>query len=77
MISAERARQMTEEVLQNGIKEEMNKLENAIMNAINKGESYTTIDGSFSKATKKALENMGYHVESNSHYNESYLTIKW
>lgn len=77
MITANEAREKTESVRQNGVKREMERIEQEIEQAISKGDNNIALDGTISHPTAECLRNLGYEVSTGSQYNEEYFTIKW
>lgn len=77
VISADKAREMTKEVLDNCTTRELQKLLKEIYNAIGEGKYEVPIEGSISKIAKDRLMELGYYVETGSQYNQSYARISW
>ena len=77
MISANEARKKTEEIRNNGVYQELKRIEREIEEAIGKGGNNIALDGTISHPTANYLRQLGYEVHTGSQYNESYITIKW
>ena len=77
MISANEAREKTEEVRNSGFERELKRIEHEIEEAIRKGDNNIALDGTISRQTANYMQQLGYEVHSGSQYNESYFTIKW
>lgn len=77
MISAEEAREKTEAVRNNGVEQELKRIEHEIDKAISNGDNNIALDGSISHPTANYLRQLGYEVHNGGKYNESYFTIKW
>ena len=77
MISAEEARKMTETAIKNGVKNEVERIEREMDEAIKEGHNSISLDGTISRPTVEYLRKLGYEVNTGSQYNESYFTINW
>lgn len=77
VISAEKAREMTKEVLDNCNTRELQKILKEIYDAINKGKYEVPIEGTISKTAKDRLTELGYFVDCGSQYNQAYARISW
>ena len=77
VISADKAREMTKEVLDNCTTRELQKLLKEIYNAINEGKYEVTMEGIISEIAINRLKELGYSVDCTSQYNQAYARISW
>lgn len=78
MISAREAReQAAEPVREICDKTELDRIENAIKNAVRKGNNETLIGGAISDLAKRYLQRIGYEIHSEYRYNMEYFIILW
>jgi len=77
VISAEKAREMTKEALDNCTTKELQKILKEIYNAISEGKYEVPIEGSISKIAINRLKELGYLIDCGSQYNQAYARISW
>lgn len=77
MITANEAKRITQNNINECMTKELTELEMQIKKAIDEGKFSISNDGVLQQATKRQLEEFGYKVQTGSQYNESYYSISW
>lgn len=78
MISATEARLRSEATKEELFNSELNNIQNEIEEAISEGKCYCYYYGKIINLDiKQQLENLGYHVETRTQYNETSYKISW
>lgn len=77
VITAEEARETTEEYSKMQDEIELEEIFNKIAERIRQGFYWVTLNKEISFANKEFLENYGYKVDVTSQYNELLITISW
>lgn len=77
MISAREARLRSDATKEKLFNSELNNIQNKIKEAISEGKCYCYYYGKMHLDIKQQLENLGYHVETCTQYNETSYKIDW
>ena len=78
MINATEARLRSNITKEKLFDSELNNIQNEIEKAISEGKCYCYYYGKIMRLDiKQQLENLGYHVETYTQYNETSYKIKW
>ena len=78
MISATEARLRSDAAKEKLFNLELNNIQNEIEKAISEGKCYCYYFGKTMRLDiKQQLENLGYHVETHTQYNETSYQINW
>lgn len=77
MLNADEARKRTNENVYNNAIKELKQVEDQINNAIESGAYSITEAGHLSGDVVCKLTELGYKVEKNIQYNESYYCVSW
>lgn len=81
MISANQAREQSEQYLKSKLDKEIEMIEQKIMRAVSCGENYIKIEYSISENAEQVLNRLGYKVMGDALYNgyvmETYTIVKW
>lgn len=75
--SASEADNMTNNAIDSCTTQQLTELCKSIREAIADGKFSISEDGYLKLETRKKLEELGYKVETGTHYNESYYSISW
>ena len=75
--SASEANKMTNHVIDSCTTQQLAELSKLIRDAIADGKFSISEDGCLKPETRKKLEELGYKVETDNQYNESYYSISW
>lgn len=75
--SASEANKMTNNAIDSCTTQQLAELSKLIRDAIADGKFSISEDGSLKPETRKKLEELGYKVETDTQYNESYYSISW
>lgn len=77
MLYADDARRITIEVREGCTAKDLEVIEQAINEAIEKGEFRACLKGAIKPAVKEKLESWGYKVHYSNQYNETWTDISW
>lgn len=77
MISATEARLRSDTAKEKLFNLELNNIQNEIEKAISEGKCYCYYYSKMRLDIKQQLENLGYHVETCTQYNETSYKINW
>ena len=75
--SASEANKMANNAIDNYTTQKLIELSKLIRDAIADGKFSISEDGCLKQKKKKKLEELGYKVETGTHYNELYYSISW
>ena len=74
---ASEANKMTNNAIDSCTTQQLAELSKLIRDAIADGKFSISEDGCLKSETRKKLEELGYKVETGTHYNELYYSISW
>ena len=77
LLSAKHAREFVEASIKKKREEELEKIDEAVSEALEQDEFCCDIDGNISAYAKSALEELGYNVQYLGDQKEQFTRIEW